>query len=234
MCRNPSQQFVIRTATIKGLGSSQPAGRSLSRYSPTHRTTEFQPEPFLMVESSALLRKIADYNQSSIQWHLQAVCFEGKLVIRYLNSIICSLVRPEVCTNTNVTFYMLLNFKCSLNRKPSLLSSCSDAKEISGAEASGETVAAAAAAAACVSSPVPDAASASSSSTQAPNSSPGAAKEAPSSPKLVVEIDGASQMSGSGCTSQASVDDEDDVPITDIYFVSYRHTFAHPFTHIDF
>ncbi|KAF0042315.1 hypothetical protein F2P81_005847 [Scophthalmus maximus] len=28
-----------------------------------------------------------------------------------------------------------------------------------------------------------------------------------------------SQVSGSGCTSQASVDDEDDVPITDIYFV---------------
>lgn len=100
--------------------------------------------------------------------------------------------------------------------KPSLLPSCSDVKELSGAEASGET----AAAAACVSSPVPDAESASSSSTQAPHLSPGAAKEAPSSPKLVVEIDGASQMSGSGCTSQASVDDEDDVPITDIYFVS--------------
>eukprot|EP00066_Takifugu_rubripes_P023739 XP_011613005.1 PREDICTED: phosphatidylinositol 4-phosphate 5-kinase type-1 gamma isoform X1 [Takifugu rubripes] len=89
-----------------------------------------------------------------------------------------------------------------------------DVKEISGAEASGET----AAAAACVSPPVPDTESASSSSTQAPHSSPGAAKEAPSSPKL--ELDGASQMSGSGCTSQASVDDEDDVPITDIYFVS--------------
>lgn len=74
-------------------------------------------------------------------------------------------------------------------------------KETSAAEASDQT------AAACISSPFPDAALASS-------------KEAPSSPKLVVEIDGASQMSGSGCASQASVDDEDDVPITDIYFVS--------------
>lgn len=92
------------------------------------------------------------------------------------------------------------------------LSSCSDVKEISAAEASDET------AEACMSSPFPDAESASSSSTHP--SSPGAAKEAPSSPKLVVEIDGASQISGSGCASQASVDDEDDVPITDIYFVS--------------
>ncbi|KAM8875809.1 phosphatidylinositol 4-phosphate 5-kinase type-1 gamma isoform 3-T3 [Spinachia spinachia] len=44
--------------------------------------------------------------------------------------------------------------------------------------------------------------------------------EAPCSPKVgaAVEADRASQVSGSGCTSQASVDDEDDVPITDIYF----------------
>ncbi|XP_059196453.1 phosphatidylinositol 4-phosphate 5-kinase type-1 gamma isoform X2 [Centropristis striata] len=60
---------------------------------------------------------------------------------------------------------------------------------------------------------------ASSSPAPAAASSPGAASEAPSSPKMaVVEADRASQMSGSGCTSQASVDDEDDVPITDIYF----------------
>uniref|UniRef100_H3BXX4 Phosphatidylinositol-4-phosphate 5-kinase type 1 gamma n=1 Tax=Tetraodon nigroviridis TaxID=99883 RepID=H3BXX4_TETNG len=45
-----------------------------------------------------------------------------------------------------------------------------------------------------------------------------AAREAPSSPKVVVEIDVAAPLSGSGCTSQASVDDEEDVPITDIYF----------------
>ena len=99
---------------------------------------------------------------------------------------------------------------------PSFFSSHSDVREIFGAEASDET----AAAAASMSSPAPDAASASSSHTPPPRSSPGAAKEAPSSPQVVVEIDVASQMSGSGCTSQASVDDEDDVPITDIYFVS--------------
>ncbi|KAM9848912.1 phosphatidylinositol 4-phosphate 5-kinase type-1 gamma [Aulostomus maculatus] len=77
----------------------------------------------------------------------------------------------------------------------------------------------------------PDAAAAPSTLSSAPEassspsapvapSSPGAAEEAPSSPKLVVavEADRASQMSGSGCTSQASVDDDDDVPITDIYF----------------
>nr|XP_020467914.1 phosphatidylinositol 4-phosphate 5-kinase type-1 gamma isoform X3 [Monopterus albus] len=59
----------------------------------------------------------------------------------------------------------------------------------------------------------------SSSSAQAAPSSPGAVEEALSSPKLVVvEADNASQVSGSGCTSQASVDDDDDVPITDIYF----------------
>ncbi|XP_026160493.1 phosphatidylinositol 4-phosphate 5-kinase type-1 gamma isoform X2 [Mastacembelus armatus] len=77
----------------------------------------------------------------------------------------------------------------------------------------------------------PDAAAAPSSSPSAPEvdflfspaaatpSSPGAVEEALSSPKVVVvEADSASQVSGSGCTSQASVDDDDDVPITDIYF----------------
>ncbi|XP_034385965.1 phosphatidylinositol 4-phosphate 5-kinase type-1 gamma isoform X3 [Cyclopterus lumpus] len=76
------------------------------------------------------------------------------------------------------------------------------------------------------SAPEAAAAAASSSSSPAPppppssSSSSGAANEAPSSPKVVVvvEADGASRVSGSGCTSQASVDDEDDVPITDIYF----------------
>lgn len=108
-----------------------------------------------------------------------------------------------------------MGFNWSLNKKPSFLSSYSDVKEISGAEASDEN-----AAVASISSPAPDAASASSSHPPPPHSPPGAAKEAPSSPKVVVEIDVAGQMSGSGCTSQASVDDEDDVPITDIYFVS--------------
>ncbi|MEQ2268949.1 Phosphatidylinositol 4-phosphate 5-kinase type-1 gamma [Xenotaenia resolanae] len=52
-------------------------------------------------------------------------------------------------------------------------------------------------------------------------SSPGPAEETPSRPEVVVvEPDAASQVSGSGCTSQASVDDEDDVPVSDMYFVS--------------
>ncbi|XP_042567745.1 phosphatidylinositol 4-phosphate 5-kinase type-1 gamma isoform X1 [Cyprinus carpio] len=38
----------------------------------------------------------------------------------------------------------------------------------------------------------------------------------PASPRIVVESDGGSQASG--CTSRASVDEDDDVPITDIYF----------------
>lgn len=61
------------------------------------------------------------------------------------------------------------------------------------------------------------------------------AAEAPASPKVVVveaERDHrGSMVSGSGCTSQASQDDEDDATITDIYFVScafigttYMHT----------
>ncbi|XP_061593756.1 phosphatidylinositol 4-phosphate 5-kinase type-1 gamma isoform X2 [Cololabis saira] len=66
----------------------------------------------------------------------------------------------------------------------------------------------------------PEAASSSSSSSPAPAapSPPGPAEE-PSGPRVVVvEADRASQVSGSGCNSQASVDDDDDVPITDIYF----------------
>uniref|UniRef100_A0A7N6F836 PIPK domain-containing protein n=1 Tax=Anabas testudineus TaxID=64144 RepID=A0A7N6F836_ANATE len=70
------------------------------------------------------------------------------------------------------------------------------------------------------------------SSAEAPDTA--AAPCTPSSPKLaVVEADRASQVSGSGCTSQASVDDEDDVPITDIYFVSKTHTNTHIHTHIN-
>ncbi|KAK2907683.1 hypothetical protein Q8A73_008756 [Channa argus] len=69
------------------------------------------------------------------------------------------------------------------------------------------------------SSSAPHAATFSSSSAPADPSSPVEIEGAASSPRLVVvEADRASQVSGSGCTSQASVDDEDDVPITDIYF----------------
>ncbi|XP_039666535.1 phosphatidylinositol 4-phosphate 5-kinase type-1 gamma isoform X5 [Perca fluviatilis] len=85
-------------------------------------------------------------------------------------------------------------------------------------EGAGTEAADAAAAAPSSSSPAPEAASSSSLSAPAAPSCSGAAIEAPSSPKVVMEADRASQMSGSGCTSQASVDDEDDVPITDIYF----------------
>ncbi|XP_044056695.1 phosphatidylinositol 4-phosphate 5-kinase type-1 gamma isoform X2 [Siniperca chuatsi] len=88
----------------------------------------------------------------------------------------------------------------------------SEVQEVAGAEAPD-----AATAAPSCSSSAPEAASFSTSAPAAP-SSPGAAKESPSSPKVVVEADRASQVSGSGCTSQASVDDDDDVPITDIYF----------------
>ncbi|XP_078141711.1 phosphatidylinositol 4-phosphate 5-kinase type-1 gamma [Centroberyx gerrardi] len=94
----------------------------------------------------------------------------------------------------------------------------SEVQEVAGAEAPAD---AAAAAATSSSSTAPEASS--SSCAAAASSSPGAAEatdplEAPASPKVVVEADRASQVSGSGCTSQASVDDDDDVPITDIYF----------------
>lgn len=86
-------------------------------------------------------------------------------------------------------------------------------------EAGTEAQGAASSAASSGSSSVPEAAPSSSSTAPAALSSPVQADEAPSSPQVVVmEADRASQVSGSGCTSQASVDDEDDVPITDIYF----------------
>uniref|UniRef100_A0A3Q0T9I2 Phosphatidylinositol-4-phosphate 5-kinase type 1 gamma n=1 Tax=Amphilophus citrinellus TaxID=61819 RepID=A0A3Q0T9I2_AMPCI len=92
----------------------------------------------------------------------------------------------------------------------------SDDQEVAGAEAQDCT-------AAEPSGPLsaPEAASSTPSSALAASSSPVPPEEAASSPKeVVVEADRASQVSGSGCTSQASVDDDDDVPITDIYFVS--------------
>ncbi|XP_034736875.1 phosphatidylinositol 4-phosphate 5-kinase type-1 gamma isoform X3 [Etheostoma cragini] len=99
----------------------------------------------------------------------------------------------------------------------------SEVEEGAGAEAAD----AAAAAPPSSSSPAPEAASSSSSSAPAFPSCSGAANEAPSSPKVVMEADRASQMSGSGCTSQASVDDEDDVPITDIYFPQDDRTWVY-------
>ncbi|KAM7012990.1 phosphatidylinositol 4-phosphate 5-kinase type-1 gamma isoform 1-T1 [Tautogolabrus adspersus] len=102
----------------------------------------------------------------------------------------------------------------------------SEVQEAAGAEAPE-----AAAAAPSASSSAPEAATASSSSSsstaQPALSSPDGAKEALASPKVVVEADRASQMSGSGCTSQASVDDEDDVPITDIYFPPEDRTWVY-------
>ncbi|XP_040039536.2 phosphatidylinositol 4-phosphate 5-kinase type-1 gamma isoform X1 [Gasterosteus aculeatus] len=89
----------------------------------------------------------------------------------------------------------------------------SETSDVQGGAGAEEAAAAAAA---------PPAAAPPSSSSSAPEaaSSSGGGGEAPCSPKVgaAVEADRASQVSGSGCTSQASVDDEDDVPITDIYF----------------
>lgn len=93
----------------------------------------------------------------------------------------------------------------------------SDVQEVAGADALD-----CAAAEPSGSLSAPEAASSASSSALAASSSPGPPEEATYSPKeaVAVEADRASQVSGSGCTSQASVDDDDDVPITDIYFVS--------------
>lgn len=93
----------------------------------------------------------------------------------------------------------------------------SDVQEVAGADALDG-----AAAEPSGSLSAPEAASSASSSALAASSSPGPPEEATYSPKeaVAVEADRASQVSGSGCTSQASVDDDDDVPITDIYFVS--------------
>lgn len=91
----------------------------------------------------------------------------------------------------------------------------SDVQEVAGADALD-----CAAAEPSGSLSAPEAASSASSSALAASSSPGPPEEATYSPKeaVAVEADRASQVSGSGCTSQASVDDDDDVPITDIYF----------------
>uniref|UniRef100_A0A1A8EJJ0 Phosphatidylinositol-4-phosphate 5-kinase, type I, gamma a n=1 Tax=Nothobranchius korthausae TaxID=1143690 RepID=A0A1A8EJJ0_9TELE len=68
----------------------------------------------------------------------------------------------------------------------------------------------------------------SSSSAPAAPALPGPAEEGPSSPKVaMMEADRASQVSGSGCTSQTSVDDEDDVPITDVYFPPEDRTWVY-------
>ncbi|KAM9797793.1 phosphatidylinositol 4-phosphate 5-kinase type-1 gamma isoform 3-T3 [Syngnathus typhle] len=69
--------------------------------------------------------------------------------------------------------------------------------------------------------------------TEAPSSSspvvvvvPASVEATPSSPKPAA-AETPSCASGSGCTSQASVDDEDDVPVTDIYFPPEDRTWVY-------
>ncbi|XP_064808300.1 phosphatidylinositol 4-phosphate 5-kinase type-1 gamma-like isoform X2 [Oncorhynchus masou masou] len=82
-------------------------------------------------------------------------------------------------------------------------------------------------------SEIPEGAEASADVVAPPSTSPPAAEapdpEAPASSKLV-EVEGdrrGSMVSGSGCTSQASQDDEDDVTITDIYFPPEDRTWVY-------
>ncbi|XP_057696954.1 phosphatidylinositol 4-phosphate 5-kinase type-1 gamma isoform X3 [Corythoichthys intestinalis] len=87
-----------------------------------------------------------------------------------------------------------------------------------------------AAAAPCTSSSAPEAAAspAAVASAAVVSADGEATAAAPCSPKLVVVTpDTASHASGSGCTSQASVDDEDDVPVTDIYFPPEDRTWVY-------
>nr|XP_046160360.1 phosphatidylinositol 4-phosphate 5-kinase type-1 gamma-like isoform X2 [Oncorhynchus gorbuscha] len=89
-------------------------------------------------------------------------------------------------------------------------------------------------------SEIPEVAEASADVVAPPSTSPPAPEasaaeapdpEAPTSSKLVVvEVEGdrrGSMVSGSGCTSQASQDDEDDVTITDIYFPPEDRTWVY-------